>query len=182
MSSISLSSDILVKNSNKDDFKYLSPEFDSNVLDLGNQKRFYPYEYISDCEKFKEKFPSKENFYSSLTARKTSDNEYEHAIKVWNSFETKTMKCYHNLYLKCDILLLADVFEKIRNNSLKTYVLYTSHYLSASVLIWNFMFNIKKLELEFISDADIYICSLKKVCMVEFVIFLRDIAKPIINI
>ena len=174
ISSISLSSDILVKNLNKDDFKYLSPEFDSNVLDLGNQKRFYPYEYISDCEKFKEKLPSKENFYSSLTARKTSDNEYEHAIKVWNSFETKTIKCYHDLYLKCDIFFLA--------NSLKKYVLRTSHYLSAPVLIWNFMFNIKKLKLEFISHADIYICSLKKVCMVEFVIFLRDLPKPIINI
>ena len=31
----------------------------------------------------------------------------------------KTMKDYNDLYLKCDILLLADVFEKFRNNSLK---------------------------------------------------------------
>ena len=31
----------------------------------------------------------------------------------------KTMKDYHDLYLKCDNLLLADVFEKFRNNSLK---------------------------------------------------------------
>ena len=34
-------------------------------------------------------------------------------------FEMKTMKDYHNMYLKCDLLLLADVFEKFRNNSLK---------------------------------------------------------------
>ena len=46
----------------------------------------------------------------------------------------KTMKDYHlyHLYLKCDILLLADVFEKFRNNtSLKNYGLCPSHYLNA---------------------------------------------------
>ena len=33
----------------------------------------------------------------------------------------KTMKDCRDLYLKCDILLLADLFEKIRKNSLKNY-------------------------------------------------------------
>ena len=42
-------------------------------------------------------------------------------LNVWNKFEMKTMKNYHNLYLKCDVLLLADVFEKFRNNGLKNY-------------------------------------------------------------
>ena len=36
----STSLDSLVKNSNKDDFKYLSQEFDSNVLDLVKRKGF----------------------------------------------------------------------------------------------------------------------------------------------
>ena len=31
----------------------------------------------------------------------------------------KTMKDFHDLYLKCCVLLLVDVFEKFRNNSLK---------------------------------------------------------------
>ena len=42
-------------------------------------------------------------------------------LNVWNKFEMKNMKIYHNLYLKCDFLLLVDVFEKFRNNSLKNY-------------------------------------------------------------
>ena len=62
--------DILVKNLSQDDFKYLSEEFDNNVLDLVEQKGFYPYEYMSDFEKFKEESPSKEKFYSSLTDKK----------------------------------------------------------------------------------------------------------------
>ena len=51
--------DSLVKNLKKDDFKYLSQECDNNVLDLVKQKGFYPYEYVSDFEKFKEELPSK---------------------------------------------------------------------------------------------------------------------------
>ena len=55
---------------------------------------------MSDFEKFKGELPSKEKFYSSLTVAKTSDNKYEHVLKVWNTFQMKTMKDYHDLYLK----------------------------------------------------------------------------------
>ena len=82
-------------------------------------------------EKFKEELPCKERFYSSLTCRKITDKEFEHVLNVWNKFEMKTMGDFHYLYLKCDILLLVDVFEKFKNNSLKNYGLCPSHYLSA---------------------------------------------------
>ena len=45
--------DSLVKNLNKDDFKYLSQQFDNNVFDLVKQKGNYPYQYLMDFEKFK---------------------------------------------------------------------------------------------------------------------------------
>ena len=79
---LSSSLDSLVKNLNKDDFKYLSQEFYINVLDLVKQKRYYPYEYMSDLGKFKEELHSKENFYSPLIHRKISDKEYEHVLNV----------------------------------------------------------------------------------------------------
>ena len=114
--------DSLVKNLIKDDFKYLSWEFDNIVLDLIMQKWCYPYRYVSDFEKFKEELPGKEKFYSSLTDRKISDNEYEHVFNVWKIFKMKKMKDYHDLYLKCDVSLLADVmFEKFRINCLRNY-------------------------------------------------------------
>ena len=87
----------------------MDQEFDNNVLDLIRQKGFYPYEYMSAFEKFKEQLPS-----NSLTERKISDKEYEHVPIVWNKFELKKVKDYHDLYLKCDVLLLADVFEKFK--------------------------------------------------------------------
>ena len=49
---LSSSSDSLVKISNKDDFKYIIQECNNNLLDLVKQKGFYPYEYMSDFEKF----------------------------------------------------------------------------------------------------------------------------------
>ena len=65
------------------------------------------------------KFPSKGKFYRSLTSKKIIDKNYENALKVWNAFDIKIMKDYHDLYLKCDVLLIADVCEKFRNNDLK---------------------------------------------------------------
>ena len=65
------------------------------------------------------------------------------------------MKDYHDLHLKCDVLLLADVFEKFRNNSLKNYGLCPSHYLSA--LSWDAMLDMTKIKFELISDLDMYI-------------------------
>ena len=128
---LSSSLDSLVKNLAKDDFKYLSQEFDNNVLELIKQKGFYPYEYRSNFEKFKEQLASQEKFYSLLIGKTISDKDYEHVFKVWNKFDMKAMKDYHELYLKCDVLLLADVFENVRNNNLKNYGLFPSHYLSA---------------------------------------------------
>ena len=45
-------------------------EPDGKILDLVSQKRFYPYEYMSDFEKFKQELISKKTFYSSLTGKK----------------------------------------------------------------------------------------------------------------
>ena len=99
---------------------------------------------MSDFEKFKEELPCKEKFYSSLTDREITGKEYEHVLNVWNKFEMKTMKDYHGLSLKCDVLLLADVFEKNRDNSLKNYGSCKSHYLSAPGLSRNAMLKMTK--------------------------------------
>ena len=112
---------------------------------------------MSNFEKFKEQLPSKENFYSLLTGKEISDKEYEHVLKVWNKFEMKTTKDYHDLYLKCDVLVLADVFEKFRNNSLKNYGLCPNHYLSAPTLSWDAMLNMAKMELELNPDPNMCI-------------------------
>ena len=79
---VSSSLDSLVKNLNKDNFKYWSQELDDSVLDPVKQKGFHPYDYSSDFEKFIGELPSKEKFHSSLTGKKISDKEYKHVFNV----------------------------------------------------------------------------------------------------
>ena len=74
---------------------------------------------MTDFENVKEELPRKENFCSSLTDRQISNKECEHVINIWTNFEMKTMKDYQDFSLKCDVLLLVDVFETFRNNSFK---------------------------------------------------------------
>ena len=70
----------------------------------------------------KKNYLAKKSFLVRLKVKKKiSDKEYQHVLKVWNKFEMKTMKDYHDLYLKCDVLLSVDVFQKFRNNGLKNY-------------------------------------------------------------
>ena len=60
---------------------------------------------MSNLEKFKTEWPSKETFYSSLTDRKISDKEYEHVLIAWKKFRMEMMKDYRDLYLKRYVLL-----------------------------------------------------------------------------
>ena len=93
----------------------------------------------------------------------------------------KVMKDYDNLYLKCDILLLAVVFEKFRNNRLKNYGFCPGHYLNVPGLSWDAMLEWQKLSVKLLL---ILTClySLKKLQEVEFLIFIIDIAKRTMSI
>ena len=81
---LSFSSDILVKNLDKNYFKCFNQEFYTNLFNLVKQKGFYPHEHLRGFEKFKEKFPNKEINYSSLTAKKLVIKSM--VLKVWNTF------------------------------------------------------------------------------------------------
>ena len=67
------------------------------------------------------------------------------------------MNNYHDLNLKCDVLLLVDMFGKFRNNSLKNYGLCPNHYLSTPVLNQDAMLNMTEVELELIPDSNMFI-------------------------
>ena len=101
------------------------------------RKGVYPYEYMDGWEKFEEAgLPPKDAFYSGLNMKGISDQDYEHAQQVWNTMEKKTLGCYHDTYLKTDVLLLTDVFETFRNTCLKNYKLDPAHFYTAPGLAW----------------------------------------------
>ena len=63
-----------------------------------------------------------------------SDESYAHALKVWNTFKIKTFQSYHDLYLKTDVLLLADVMETFRKEALRGFSLDPLHYRTLPAL------------------------------------------------
>ena len=134
-------------------FKYLSKEFSGNLLELVKQKQVYPYKYMNSVKKFfDEKLPDRCTFFSSLKDECIIEKDYSHVINVWNKFKMSTMGDYHDLYLKADVLLLADVFEKFTNTCLQYYGLNPCHYFSSPGLSWDAMPRMTVIDLELISD------------------------------
>ena len=104
---------------------------DVNKFVLLLRKGVYPYEYMDSWERFNEtSLPDNKYFYSELNLEDITDKDYLHAQKVFEEFCTD-IGDYHDLYVQCDTLLLADVFEKFRNTCIDIYGLDPSYLLSA---------------------------------------------------
>ena len=149
--------DALVGNLGSEDFKCLSGVFgDDEQFELVKCKGVYPYEWVDGFEKFDWScLPSKECFFSSLKGIGISDEEYDRACKVWNVFGIKTFGEHHDL--KCDVLLLCDVFEKFINSCLKYYGLDPCHYFSSPGLAWDAMLKMSGVRLRLIDNVDIHL-------------------------
>ncbi|KAL9959301.1 hypothetical protein ACROYT_G032614 [Oculina patagonica] len=146
----------LVNNLPEEAFKYTSKVFKGKKLDLMTQKGIYPYDYMSSFDKFNEKLPSKEDFYSILNNEHITDKDFQHAQNVWNTFKLKTMGEYHDLYIQSDTLLLADVFENFRKTCLQYYKLDPCHYFTSPALSWDAMLKMTDIKLELMTDVDMY--------------------------
>ena len=103
---------------------------DPNKFLLLLRKGVYPYEYMDSWERFDEtSLPDKEAFYNELNLEDITDKDYNHALNVWDVFEIKNLGEYHNLYVQCDTLLLADVFEKMTHVLKYTDLIFLTSYL-----------------------------------------------------
>ena len=106
--------DALVKNLSYNGFKHSSHQFSGDLLQLIKQKIVYPQEYLGSFRKFFDaKLSDRCNFFSSLKDDCISEKDYSHVINVWNTFKMNTMGNYHDLYLKTDVFLLADVLKSL---------------------------------------------------------------------
>ncbi len=160
MKFMSKSLDSLVKTLGKDKFITLTSQMsvDETSLDLLKRKGVFPYEYMSDFHKLNDKsLPPKDAFYSKLTDTGISDSDYKHAQNVWKTFDCKTMRDYHDLYLKTDVLLLADVMTEFRKTCKKAYGLDALHNYTSPGLAWSAMLKYTEVKLDLISDPDMYL-------------------------
>ena len=88
----------------KNTFKFSDNDINKFILLL--RKGVYPYESVDGWETFNETaLPGKDEFYGNINMEHITDTDYLHLTRF-----CKDLGEYHGLYLKSDILLLADVF------------------------------------------------------------------------
>jgi hypothetical protein len=152
-----LSSNLL--KDGRENFKHtLNSDLNESQKKLILSKGVYPYEYMDSYERFNEtELPPIEKFYSTLSESHISQEDYEHAKKVWEDFNIKNLGEYHDLYLKTDVLLLSDVFETFRNTAMKNYGLDPAQgYFTLPNYAWDAMLKMTGVVLVQLTDIDMY--------------------------
>jgi hypothetical protein len=135
----------------KSEFKELGEE----QFKLLSRKGVFPYEYLDSWNKLEElNLPDISKFYSKLSECGITNEDYEHAQSVWHAFGCKNLKDYTELYMKTDVLLLADVFENFRNTGMSTHKLDPAHYYTLPGYTWDAMLKYTKVNLELLTEID----------------------------
>jgi len=136
-------------------FRETRKHFSIEDMSLVTRKGVYPYEYTDGWNKLEEtNLPKKEDFFSTLTEEHINDDDYKFAIAVWNNFNCHTLGEYSDLYLKIDVLLLADVFENFRDLCLTTYNLDPAFYFTCPGFSFDAMLKLSTMKLELLHDYD----------------------------
>ena len=119
------------------------------------RKGIYPYKYMDNWGRFEEAtLPPASSFYSKLNMSGVSDQDYEHACKVWRDFGIRNLGEYHDLYLRTDVILLANVFESFRKVCLDNYGLDPAHFYTAPGLAWKACLKKTSIRLDLLLDPD----------------------------
>ena len=146
--------DALCKNLSREQFREMNKVFKSDT-DLLIRKGVYPYDYMDSFDKFNEtKLPPINEFYSKLYDSNVDKKDYAHAQNVWSHFGFKNMGEYHDLYLKTDVVLLADIFENFRDVCLKNYKLDPAWYYTSPGLSWDALLKKTEIKLDLLSDIN----------------------------
>ena len=181
--------DALVKNLPANEFIHLENYFSDwskSSVDMLKQKGHFPYNYIESFSKLGEaRLPPREKWTNSLQQYDVSvtEDEYKHALTVFETFKCKTIGEYYNLYLKTDVFLLASVVLCFRKVCYQTYGLDCCQYYTASNLSGDAMLKICKAPLELLTERESNWIWLRGSFGVELAPFIiRDSQLPTTNI
>jgi hypothetical protein len=121
------------------------------------RKGVYPYEFMDSFEKFLlPSLPPQDKFFSSLSQKHVSDDDYAWAQMIWQRYGCNSMWTYHQLYLMTDVMLLSEVFQCFRLMALRIYGLDPCHYCTTPGLAWDACFKESGASVELMSDLDMY--------------------------
>jgi hypothetical protein len=148
----------LAQNLSLENFQTVSSFFtESDQFELVTRKGVLPYDYLNSWERLDETaLPPQIKFDNKLTNKKCSNQDYEHAKKVWEKFDCVNLWEYLKIYLITDVLLLTDVFENFRKVCYRIYRLDPCHYYTAPGLAWDAMLKYTNIKLELLTDINMY--------------------------
>lgn len=125
------------------------------LIELILQKGHFFYDYFDSLEVLNQtEFPTIDKFYNKLNKKHLEPKEYEHALNVFKKLNCKNLRDYHDFYLKCDVLLLADAFENFRKHCHQNYNLEIGHYLTLPAYSFDAMLKYTKVKIELLTDED----------------------------
>ena len=123
--------------------------------DLLTRKGVYPYQYVNSWNRFEEtQLPPMNAFYSDLNMSLISEEDYQHTQRVWGEFGIHDLGDYHDLYLRTDVVLLANMFEAFRDTCLEHYKLDPAHFYTSPGLAWKACLKRTGIKLELLTDPD----------------------------
>lgn len=130
---------------------------DENQMRLLLRKQVFCYDYVSSEEKLLEThLPAKKLFFNQLTFEHISDADYRHAKTVWKVFGCENLRDYTMLYLKSDVLLLADVIENFRDLTLKHFSMDSAGFFTSPGLSWSAALKMTNVKLELLTCVDMF--------------------------
>ena len=110
---------------------------------------------MSSWDHFEEmQLPPIEAFYSKLNMSSISSDDYQHAQRVWKEFRIRNLGDYHDLYLRTNVVLLANVYEAFRETCLEHYKLDPMHFYTSPGLAWKVCLKCTGIRLKLLTDPD----------------------------
>ncbi|GBB86911.1 hypothetical protein RclHR1_13360008 [Rhizophagus clarus] len=131
-------------------------DFTPGQISLATCKGIYCYDYIDSQDRFLEtELPPIHEFTTTLKG-KISQEDYHHAQKVWKTYGCKNLGEYHDLYLKIDVLSLADVWTQFRKTCIKYYELDPATMSLLPSLSWDAMLKKTGVKIELFTDMSMH--------------------------
>ena len=83
-----------------------------------------------------------------------SEEDYQHAQRVWEEFGIHNLGDFHDLYLRTDVVLLANVYDAFRDTCLRHYKLDPAHFCTSPGLAWKACLKRTGIKLELLINPD----------------------------
>ena len=156
---LSSSLDKLVKDLKPEEMRTLNALFpDEKKCALLRRKGTYCYSYFDSFEKFEEKcLPPRAAFKNDLTGEDVKEENYQHALSVFETFKMDSMWDYHDLYLLTDTILLCDVMENFRSTTMEQFKLDAIHFYTTPGFSWSAAMLFTGQELELLTSLDAHL-------------------------